>query len=359
MKRIAYVDGLRAVAVLSVASYHAFAPGHQGSAGAPIGVSLFFVISGFCLAYPTLSRLSLDGAAQFDVLGYAARRVVRIVPPYYIAIAALVIFAAILTRLGIPLPRSMPPAGITPVEVVQAIFFLDGHTHYIDWSFWTLPVEFRWYFLFPVALWLWTRSPRSFGVVVLALAFVVPLTLASSIDLFVLPAFLLGIVAAHLRVNGHRYERLALPLAIILTASAYITSPTFITPLWAAAMFCIVVAAGSFKWIEAALSWRWLAYVGLASYSIYLVHQPIILFAEGRGCGPVLALAIGIAVGFGFWAIAERLFVGNALRNAMIGKLLLLWYTGCSGMGAHLRLRQVGASAGIERRVMVSDLRAR
>ncbi|MGZ3506238.1 MAG: acyltransferase family protein [Vulcanimicrobiaceae bacterium] len=67
-KRIAYIDGLRAVAVLSVVTYHAgkYAPASFVSLASPLsvvlrqcyhGVDLFFVISGFCLAYPTLARL--------------------------------------------------------------------------------------------------------------------------------------------------------------------------------------------------------------------------------------------------------------------------------------------------------------
>ncbi|MFZ1019326.1 MAG: hypothetical protein WAN39_15815, partial [Candidatus Cybelea sp.] len=93
---------------------------------------------------------------------------------------------------------------------------MDAHSRYIDWSFWTLPVEFRWYFIFPLALWLWTASPRAFLIALAALMFVVPFTLAASTDLFVLPAFLLGIVAAHLRLHERRWERWALPLAFLL-----------------------------------------------------------------------------------------------------------------------------------------------
>ncbi len=320
-RRIAYIDGLRAVAVLSVAGYHALSPAHQGSVGAPIGVTLFFVISGFCLSYPTLLRLHLDGATQFQVAGYAARRLVRIIPPYYIAIVVLIAFAAIITRLGFAPPHSMPQAGITQIEVLQAIFFLDAHKQFIDWSFWTLPIEFRWYFVFPIALWLWTKSPRAFWAIFVILTFIVPLTLAQSIDLFVLPAFLLGIVAAHLRIHGHRQERWALPAAMVLAPVAYLTCPGFITPIWAAAMFATVVAAGTIKWLDAALSFRGITAIGLASYSIYLIHQPVILFAESRGVRPVVALAIGLAAGFAFWAIAERPFVETSIRAKLLGSI--------------------------------------
>ena len=139
--RIGYIDGVRAVAVLSVAVYHALHNAGKASIGAPVG-SASLVISGFCLSYPTLLRMREDGVANFDGASYAARRVVRILPPYYIAIGALVAFAWIITRLGFGLPESMPRGGITTDDVAHALFFLDAHSRYIDWSFWTLPVEF-------------------------------------------------------------------------------------------------------------------------------------------------------------------------------------------------------------------------
>ena len=83
--RVGYIDGLRAVAILSVVACHAaqystLSPNatiaflfKQGSHG----VNLFFVLSGFCLAYPTLERLRQKGNAAFDIPRYAARRVVR------------------------------------------------------------------------------------------------------------------------------------------------------------------------------------------------------------------------------------------------------------------------------------------
>jgi peptidoglycan/LPS O-acetylase OafA/YrhL len=319
--RIGYIDGLRAVAVLSVAAFHAFHSTKSASIGAPIGVGLFFVLSGFCLSYPTLFRLRESGVAGFNVASYAARRLVRIVPPYYIAIAVLVAFAWTIARLGFALPESMARGGITLPDVVHALFFLDAHSRYIDWSFWTLPVEFRWYFIFPVALWLWTVSPRAFALALFALMFVVPLTLAASLDLFVLPAFLLGIVAAHLRLYERRWERWALPCAVVLVPLAYLQSPGFITPVWALAMFAVVVAAGAFKPIEAVLSFRGLTTVGFASYSIYLIHQPVILFCEAHGTSPWLALAVSLLAGFAFWAAAERPFVETSVRVTLLKEL--------------------------------------
>ncbi|TAM76122.1 acyltransferase [bacterium] len=112
--RIKYIDGLRALAVLSVVVFHAakYDPGitHASSSLASFllrqgcrGVDLFFVISGFCLAYPTLARLHERNEATLDIVRYSARRLARIVPPYYAAILLLLGLALLLRGLGITL----------------------------------------------------------------------------------------------------------------------------------------------------------------------------------------------------------------------------------------------------------------
>ncbi|HKU67801.1 MAG TPA: acyltransferase, partial [Candidatus Baltobacteraceae bacterium] len=159
--RIAYIDGLRAVAVLLVVSHHVML--HSPALHVPVpflsvahallegshGVDLFFVLSGFCLSYPLLARLRGEQTATFDVVRYFAKRIVRIVPPYYAAVAVLLLLPG--TRLG-----------ASALDVVKQLLFLDWHTSFLNGSFWTLCVEFRWYFFFPIALALWIRRPRAF-----------------------------------------------------------------------------------------------------------------------------------------------------------------------------------------------------
>src|ERR1700728_4215260 len=100
--RVEYIDGLRACAVLGVLFCHAallmpaWASIAVSSTGAPLywlghalvegahGVGLFFVLSGLCLSYPTIKRLRQNGSAQFDLVRFAAHRIVRIFPPYLI-----------------------------------------------------------------------------------------------------------------------------------------------------------------------------------------------------------------------------------------------------------------------------------
>ena len=331
--RIAYVDGLRAVAVLLVVAFHTAKYSGMAPEG-PVatllragshGVDLFFVLSGFCLSYPTLARLQRDGFATFDVARFAAHRIVRIVPPYYLAIAFFVVFALLLRAAHVALPAPMPQGAISPADVAMQALFLDGpQVKMLNGSFWTLPVEFRWYFVFPIVLWVWTKSPKAFALIAAGAAMLFA-TRGANVDAFVLPAFMSGIVAAAIHVRQIRLGWWPAAACIVLLGTAFVTMLqtdwTYdFNPFWYLASFAFVIAAGGSAGLSALLSLRSLTIVGFASYSIYLVHEPLIAFAQERGLNPLTAAAIGIAVGFAFWAVAERPFVEGRLRKRLLSE---------------------------------------
>ena len=104
-QRIAYIDGLRAVAILSVVVHHTAKYNPSLALGAlrhtllegAHGVDLFFVLSGFCLSYPALAALRDGSTGRFDAVRYWARRLVRILPPFWIALALFAIGATALS----------------------------------------------------------------------------------------------------------------------------------------------------------------------------------------------------------------------------------------------------------------------
>ena len=314
------LDGLRGMAVAGVLAFHG---GHL--TGGYLGVDLFFVLSGFCLSYPTLARMHRDGHTTFDVVRFAAHRVVRIVPPYYLAIAFFVGFALLLGALRLPLPAAMPRGSISASDVAMQALFLDGAgVKLLNGSFWTLPVEFRWYFLFPIVLWVWTKSPKAFALIA-AVAAALFLTRAANVDVFVLPAFMSGIVAASLHIRRVRLGWWPAIACIVLLCAAFATMAqtdwTYdFNPLWYLAAFAFVLVAGGSERFSSLLSLRALTAVGFASYSIYLVHEPLIAFAQEHGVNPYAAAAIGIAAGFAFWGVAERPFVEGPIRRRLLGE---------------------------------------
>jgi peptidoglycan/LPS O-acetylase OafA/YrhL len=336
VNRIAYVDGLRAVAVLSVVAYHAgeVMPGHHWRTFSDLllrqgchGVELFFVLSGFCLSYPFLSKIHQTGAAGFDVANFAARRIVRIVPPYYVALLLLFVFALVLERLHITFPIAIANGSTSLPDLLRQAAFFDTNVHFVNTSFWSLAVELRWYVLFPLALWLWVRSPRAFAAVAVAVSMAF-LTRAGSIDVLVLPAFMLGIVAAHVRLNGHHLARFALPALLPLGALLLVQTPHdeqgFVSAVSESAAFAFVIAAGEIPLLTRLLSTRAMVFIGGASYSIYLIHAPLMGVAEEFGVWPAVAAIFGVLAGIGFWYLAERPFVEAPLRDALLAKLVFL-----------------------------------
>ena len=329
--RVGYIDGLRAVAILSVVACHAaqystLSPNatiaflfKQGSHG----VNLFFVLSGFCLAYPTLERLRQKGNAAFDIPRYAARRVVRILPPYYAMILLLTIVAIVFWRLGVPFPSSMPAHGFTAIDVFKQMFFLDynGLPHLLTRAFWTLQIEFRWYFAFPLLLFVWARSPKAFGLIIVA-TLVLAMTNAGSSDLNFLPAFMLGIVAAELQITKPRWALLALPAFILLLPyGVFGVAPIPGSHVWHLLSFLFVVAAGNIALLTRILSVRLITLVGLTSYSTYLVHEPVITFLEAHGSAALMAGIVSVLCGFGFWWVAERPFVETSVRTKLLSEV--------------------------------------
>lgn len=340
-QRIAHIDGLRAVAALAVVVFHdSVHMAARPDPGTPIGITLratahgvdlFFVLSGFCLAYPYLLNKSKTGATAFGSARYAAKRLVRILPPYYAAIGVLLLLGIALVRAHVPLPQSMDPASLQPAEVLRQMLF--AGQKYLANPFWTLAIEFRWYFLFPVVLWVWTRSRLAFALIGVA-SLVTAETKLHSYDLFFLPIFMLGIVAADAYINAHRAARfaiLALPLALFTALESTIHDGWYFVdrdPTWGIAMFCLVVAVGASPLARYLLSRWWIVALGAASYSIYLIHEPIVEIT-GRNLqylhNPagefVLTFCVATAAGAVFSYIAERPFVFTPLKNVLVSLL--------------------------------------
>lgn len=286
------------------------------------GVDLFFVLSGFCLSYPILERLRGEHAANFAVARYFAKRIVRIVPPYYAAIALLLV---------IPAARS----GAGPADIVKQMLFLDWHTAFLNGSFWTLCVEFRWYFFFPIALALWIRAPRAFWAAASASVLLYGVTRVHAPDIGTLLPFMLGIVAADLHIRDVPVERAAaalLPLGIIVALilepwagmpSPYgAESPIFFVqtnPGWQVSAFAFVLLAARINILKTLFSLRPLVATGVASYSIYLVHEPVVRLLQIRLHLPfaqsmAVSYAAALAAGFAFWALFEREWMSGPLK---------------------------------------------
>ncbi len=90
------IDGLRAIAVLAVVSYHVGIPHLSGGF---IGVDIFYVISGFLI-----TGLLLKDIDRFDRVNYwsfYARRARRILPTLFLVVVTVVLFGAVFLSRGL------------------------------------------------------------------------------------------------------------------------------------------------------------------------------------------------------------------------------------------------------------------
>jgi peptidoglycan/LPS O-acetylase OafA/YrhL len=292
--RLSSIDGLRALAVLAVVAHHAsFLPWALGTRG----VDLFFVISGLCLSLPFLRERRTVPLTRFW-----AGRFWRIAPPYWVA---LLLFGLLsLTAFG--LPTSVVPA--SPGEFWQdAVFFTSSSPAY-NASFWTLGFEARWYVLFPVVLALYLRSRWGFGALMLA-SYALYATPYRVPDAGVLPCFMFGIVAADIYLHEKLHRPLCSPwvgvaaVALVGCAAFFDKTTDHGDPLWHLAAFAVVLAGlGTASKVA---SWKPLVFIGTASYSIYLVHQPLIIWLASIHVPVAPAALLSILAGIAFWKCVE------------------------------------------------------
>ncbi|MBV8172566.1 MAG: acyltransferase [Candidatus Eremiobacteraeota bacterium] len=170
---IAFMDGMRGIAVLMVLVYHlkeALATNlhvHAGrlelginnfAAAGFMGVEVFFFISGFVLFYPYARTIFEDKPLQ-TVAHFVNRRALKILPSYIFSLTVMTAFVLLL------LPR--PLDGLAAFKLLQnyAVHLLFVHSAFketffaINGPLWSLAVEVQFYFLFPAIAWSFRRWP--------------------------------------------------------------------------------------------------------------------------------------------------------------------------------------------------------
>jgi peptidoglycan/LPS O-acetylase OafA/YrhL len=284
------IEGLRAVAVLSVLLYHlkdALLPGGF------TGVDVFFVISGYVIA----KSLRADSAASLGafILGFYKRRILRIVP-------ALVFFLVSLSfACALFIPDSWLSAGNNETAL-WAFFGLSNFylLHSADGYFsmripfnpfshtWTLGVEEQFYVLFPLVFYLWLRRGAwrllpALGLVSLVIA--AYQSQASPLAAFyLLPSRFWELAAGALLFQAQSRLRWSpwlaplgaafLALGFLFAGPANFPFPWALAPV-AGTVLLILGLRDRSGAIQAVLESRVLTYIGRISYSLYLWHWGI------------------------------------------------------------------------------------
>lgn len=339
------IQGLRAVAVLLVVVYHAGLP----MTGGYVGVDVFFVISGFLITNHLLYEIESTGRLDFP--RFYARRARRILPASFAVVVATLIGAVILMPPAL-LASVMKDAIATALYVPNLIFAWRNTDYLADQSpspyqhYWSLGVEEQFYLAWPlvllVAFLLARRSKRMLTGIVAALVigsflFGLFLTFRSQPwAFFSLPsrAWELGI-GALIAVAGPKLVR-SLPgwlaasggwlgvLAIAVSGVFFDQSTAFpgytaLLPVLGAAAVIFFGQRTSNAGPGLMLSSRPFQFIGAISYSLYLVHWPLLVipsYVDGKEVELPLAATVTLAVlGIPLAWLLYR-FVENPLRRS-------------------------------------------
>jgi len=301
-KYLPVLDGFRAISILLVVLSHAdlgnIIPGG-------LGVTVFFVISGFLITRQLVAEIEATGDLKFGA--FYLRRAFRLAPALLLY---LVLFDSLLLALG---------ANITWTHVASALFYFANYyqifigypPHNPNPILWSLAIEEHFYLVAPFVIFLFRRNLRSLlpylcAVLVLVLLWRTRLYLLCSDDpsagicgiptrrylgtdtLFDCIAYGCA-TALFLHYNGARVKEMAryslVPLlaAAVLVGSLLIRNPMFRETarysVQSAAAAVILVSMLYNRWplLVRILSSRPFLYVGRISYSLYLFHYGVLV----------------------------------------------------------------------------------
>lgn len=335
------IDGLRAVAVLSVLVFHF---NKDWLPGGFLGVDIFFVISGFLITGIIASQVA---AERFSFAEFYLRRFRRIYPA-----AIFVIACTLIVGWQLMLPSDFNGLGQSALSSLASganvYFWLNLDTSYFANSseftpllhMWSLGVEEQFYLLWPAVVFVVYRFWGVKGVVLAAVAIAVSSFLLSAVfttshhsfAYFMLPArageLLVGALAYFIVGKFQPGRVAAESLAVLGTlgvAACYLLVgdggqfPGIYAPIVASAVAAVIVGGASGHILGRLLSLPPIVYVGRLSYSLYLWHWPVLAlhrytYGEPQGFGYLLCLGV-IILG----TVVSYYFVEKPYRFGRIG----------------------------------------
>lgn len=293
------IDGLRAIAVLAVLLHHLEVPGF---AGGFVGVDVFFVISGFLITRIIVTEV---GAGTFKFSRFYVRRLRRLLPALLFTLLVTMVFGFLLLTPEhlIALARS----GLFSLAWISNFLFYDEVGYFdIESRFkpllhtWSLSIEEQYYLIWPALLVVLLGRRRKWLPLAGMLTLLVGGFAVSSVWLaldpagafFLLPArifefaiggLLVWIAPKYRPSPAAREVTTALGLAMI-AAAVVLYSPLTPFPGIAALAPCMgaafVIYGGEARFAGQILRNPASVGIGKISYSLYLIHWPLIIYFE-------------------------------------------------------------------------------
>lgn len=369
-----YLDGLRGIASLYVVFVHVEPlRGEQLPAlwlffektlryGA-FSVVVFIVLSGYVLMLPVAR--SQNGHLSGSLIDYIKRRSRRILPPYYAALFLCLLLATLIFALekftGFQWDKVAGEGAFSPyftfVDVLSHLLLVHNLSHStylaINPPMWSVATEWQLYFFFPLLLLpIW----RSFGLLsVVITAFVVGIVPFYILNEFSMSAsswfiglFALGMAAADIGFsqkpkliamrNSLRWDILAIFFIVVAFFAEW---KQIGLDIWIGQSFCGLAATCLFIYCTKLLvegrqlpyclrlfEHPWVVALGGFSYSLYLIHGPVLVLLRYflfnlsmsssifAAASYLLGAAMSLLIAYGFHLIFERPFISGFLKNA-------------------------------------------
>jgi peptidoglycan/LPS O-acetylase OafA/YrhL len=334
LKYRAEIDGLRAIAVLSVIFYHAFP---SVVSGGFVGVDVFFVISGYLITNILLKELQ---AEKFSIVRFYERRARRIMPALFFMIIVCIPFGYYYL---LPDDINSFYKSIVSVSTFTSNFLFASESGYFSPNVelkpflhtWTLAVEEQYYIFFPLIMFAAWKVGKKFtlllvvGLAVLSLILAQKLSVSDPTNAFYLLhtrawELLFGAIGAFISNKGIGVKKSLANIMSILGVLMIILSvlvfdktmpyPSLYTLLPVAGSFLILVFCNNQLLVGKILSITKIRFFGLISYSAYLWHQPIFAFyryksiSEPRPLIMILLIATTILIAYFSWRVIEKPF---------------------------------------------------
>jgi peptidoglycan/LPS O-acetylase OafA/YrhL len=338
VNHIPSLDGLRAISFLLVFVAHA---GLDNIVPGGLGVTIFFFLSGFLITTLMRNEYELSGRVSFQ--RFWLRRVLRILPPFYLVLIGVTLLA----------PLIDPSAPMRPAAIAaRALHFTNYWVIYHGTTgeppgtgvYWSLAVEEHFYLVFPlifVGLQRLRLSQRSQAVTLWCICIAVLLWRVILVSVFHVPtdrtymgsdtrldSIMYGCAIAvwcnpvidHPRLNEGAWKRIYFPGALVvllacvlIRGNAFDFRETLRYSLQGVALTVLFVAAirypdwWPFRW----LNWRPVAFLGVLSYSLYLLHFTVIIGVQNRLHAPLfvqglVAFALSTALAWVMYVAVER-----------------------------------------------------
>lgn len=385
------IDGLRAIAVLSVVIFHAFPSILNGGF---IGVDIFFVISGYLISRILFSNLDND---KFSLLDFYSRRINRIYPALILVLITCLTFGWISLLADEYMQLGKHTAGGAGF-VANLVFW--SETGYFDnlsdtkplLHLWSLGIEEQFYIIWPILLLaIWKSKINRLSIIIIlasasfliglitikidsSAAFYSPqsrfweLLIGSIIAYFSMyrPATIFShrlltynIFAKYIYRNQNtqpleilRNAQSILGILMIMAGIFFITKESLFPGYWAllpTVGTALIISAGPNALINKhLLSNKIMVWIGLISFPLYLWHWPILSFiriieadtpsAQIR----ISALAASILLAWATYALIENPLRLNVKRKSKTAILFLLMLA--TGLSGYLIYKEQGVS---------------